>query len=83
MIQNKVELESIIVCGALVEIISTHDKVFIGFLDLILKEVTTFESYKLIGKLTCKELEDLNAKVNFVLKNIRQIPIDYIAVVKS
>ncbi len=76
-VENEGELETIIVNVAIGQIASSHEKISIGHLNYIKKIFARFEENKFADKLSNEELQDLSARINNVLKTVKQMPIEY------
>ncbi|MBA4601735.1 Imm3 family immunity protein [Thermoactinomyces mirandus] len=74
---NEGKTERLLVYTALGEIALTHEKVFIGVIDAIKKELTSVNFNDLQHELTPEEIEDLSKRINRVLKGLESVQIDY------
>lgn len=74
---NEGKTESLLVHIALGEIVLTHEKVFVGNIEAIKKELTSVNLSQLENELTSEEIEDLSKRITNVLKGLEFVHIDY------
>ncbi|PEY43942.1 hypothetical protein CN354_01905 [Bacillus cereus] len=74
---NLGEIEDVIVDTAIGEILLTHDKVFIGYIEGITKRLSKFNPLDAVGELTQEEIRDLSSRIHKVLEGLEKVEIDY------
>ncbi|MEC3606116.1 Imm3 family immunity protein [Bacillus glycinifermentans] len=74
---NLGELEDIIVDVAIGEILITHDKVFIGYIESIIKNLSMFNAQDAKGELASEEIKDLSRRIDKVIKGLKNAEVDY------
>lgn len=74
---NEGKTERLLVYTALGEIALTNEKVFIGAIDAIKKELTNANFDDLQHDLTPEEIDDLSKRIDHVLKGLESVQIDY------
>ncbi|MEN1936480.1 Imm3 family immunity protein [Paenibacillus sp. 102] len=74
---NLGEIEDVIADVAIGEILLTHDKVFIGYIEGITKRLSKFHPLDATGELTQEEIRDLTNRIHKVLEGLEQVEIDY------
>lgn len=74
---NKGKTESLLVHTALGEIALTHEKVFIGSIKAIKRELANVNVNDLKHELTPEEIDDLSRRIDRVLKGLECVQIDY------
>ncbi|MED4452068.1 Imm3 family immunity protein [Metabacillus fastidiosus] len=74
---NLGKVEDIIVDVAIGEIVVTHDKVFIGYVENITKRLSMFNLQEVEGELTKEEINDLLKRINKVIDGLKNAEVDY------
>ncbi|MED4531243.1 Imm3 family immunity protein [Metabacillus fastidiosus] len=74
---NLGKIEDFIVDTAIGEILITHDKVFIGYVEGISKRLSMFNPKEAEGELTEEEINDLLQRINRVMDGLKNAEIDY------
>lgn len=74
---NLGRIEDFIVDTAIGEILITHDKVFIGYVEGIPKRLGMFNPKEAEGELTEEEIKDLLQRINRVIDGLKNAEIDY------
>ncbi|WP_243523085.1 Imm3 family immunity protein [Bacillus pseudomycoides] len=74
---NLGEIEDVIVDTAIGEILLTHDKVFIRYIEGITKRLSKFNPLDAMGELTQEEIRDLSNRIHKVLESLEEVEIDY------
>ncbi|MEX3745946.1 MULTISPECIES: Imm3 family immunity protein [Lysinibacillus] len=74
---NLGKVEDIIVDVAIGEILITHDKVFIGYVENIPKRLSMFNLQEVEGELTKEEINDLSKRINKVIDGLKNAEVDY------
>ncbi|AZV44292.1 hypothetical protein BAOM_3683 [Peribacillus asahii] len=65
---NLGEVEDFIVDTAIGEILLSHDKVYIGYIEGITKRLSMFDPKEVEGELTLEEINDLSKRINKVIE---------------
>ncbi|MBC6972217.1 hypothetical protein H9I32_07250 [Bacillus sp. Xin] len=74
---NLGEIEDVIADVAIGEIVLTHNKVFIGYIEGITKRLSKFHPLDAVGELAQEEIRDLTNRIHKVLEGLEKVEIDY------
>lgn len=74
---NLGKIEDIIVDVAIGEILITYDKVFVGYIEDIIKNLSVFNPQEIEGELPSEEIKDLSRRINKVIEGLKNAEVDY------
>lgn len=74
---NLGKIEDVIVDTAIGEILLTHDKVFVGRIEGIIKRLKLFNPLEAHGELTIEETMDLLKRISRVREGLKNAEVDY------